>query len=231
LGVPYKKVFNDAIQAVQVFFHDPVGNAIELNQENNTANLFSLAQNKLEETKVKLESEIDSQPSQQESQSESQHDQTTDSPLESQPQTEPNQPGIEPTENEPEILSMAEPEIQMNPIATVIAEENLESGIVLQLPDTTEESIMQSAVTEKPDNIQSVESHSNETQTNVVETSAFEVATTPFVTAQAAELQVEQIKPEPLINKVSYKCESKDQGSTDQNKKMRNLGPENVEKS
>ena len=78
MGVPYKKI---------------VGNAIELNQENNTVNLFSLAQNKLEETKVKLESEIDSQPSQQESQSESQHDQTTDSPLESQPQTEPNQPG------------------------------------------------------------------------------------------------------------------------------------------
>ena len=213
MGVPYKKVFNEAIQAVRVFFHDPVGNSIELNQENNTVNLFSLAQNKLEETKVKLESEIDSQPSQPESQSESQQT-TPDSLLQSQPisQTEPNQPGKEPTENKPtEILPMAEPEIQMNPIATVIAEENLEIGIDLQVPDTADENIVQSAVTE---NMQSVESHSNETQPNLVDQETFEVAATPIVTAQAAaKLQAEQIKPEPLINEVSYKCESKDQES------------------
>ena len=222
LGVPYKKVFNEAIQAVQVFFHDPVGNAIELNQENNTVNLFSLAQNKLEETKIKLESEIDSQPSQPESQPESQSEsqselqQTTPGSL-LQSQTEPNQPGIEPTENEPEILSMAEPEIQMNPIATFIAEENSESRIDLQMPDTGNESIVQPAVTD----MQTVESHSNETQPNLVGQETFEVAATPIVTAQAAaELQVEQIKPEPLINEVSYKCESKDQGSTDQNRQV-----------
>ena len=70
-GIPFKKVFNEASQAVRVFFYDPVGNAIELNQENNTLNLFSLTQDKIEETKVKLEQSIDL-PKQPEWQPESQ---------------------------------------------------------------------------------------------------------------------------------------------------------------
>ena len=148
MGVPYKKVFNEAIQAVQVFFHDPVGNAIELNQENKTVNLFSLAQDKIEETKVKLEQSIDL-PKQPESQPESQL--PADSQPESQPlsQTETNQ-GIKPTEIRPEIPTVVhqKPEIQMSPMSNVIMEENQESGIDIQVPD---ESIEQSAVTEQTD--------------------------------------------------------------------------------
>ena len=223
MGVPYKKVFNEAIQAVQVFFHDPVGNAIELNQENKTVNLFSLAQDKIEETKVKLEQSIDP-PKQPESQPESQ--QPADSQPDSQPdlqpfsQTETNQ-SIEPTENKPEIppLVHQEPEIQMSPMANVIMEENQESDFDLQVPNVSDESIVQLAITEKTDDTQSVENHLNETQSNLDQaSSAVEVAAVPVTTEQAAE----EIKPEPLINEVSYKCESKDEES-DAPKSMSNM--------
>ena len=224
MGVPYKKVFNEAIQAVQVFFHDPVGNAIELNQENKTVNLFSLAQDKIEETKVKLEQSIDL-PKQPESQPESQL--PTDSQPESQPesqplsQTETNQ-GIKPTEIRPEIPTVVhqEPEIQMSPMSNVIMEENQETGIDIHVPD---ESIVQSAVTEQTDNTRSIENHSNKTQPILDQaSSAVEVAAIPVATAQTADLKAEEVKPEPLVNDVSYKCESKDQES-DAPKSMSNM--------
>ena len=227
MGVPYKKVFNEAIQAVQVFFHDPVGNAIELNQENKTVNLFSLAQDKIEETKVKLEQSIDL-PKQPESQPESQlpADSQPESQPESQPlsQTETNQ-GIDSTENKLEIPSVVhqEPEIQMSPMASVIMEENQESGIDLQVPNVSDESTVQLAVTEKTDNTQPVENHLSETQPNLDQASStVEAAAIPVTAAQAADAQAKQIKPEPLINEVSYKCESKDLES-DAPKSMSNM--------
>ena len=153
----------------------------------------------------------------------------SDSQPESQPLSQPetNQ-GIEPTKNKPEIPSVLhqEPEIQMNPMSNVIMEENRESDIDLQISDVSDESIVQSAVTAITDNTQSVENvenHSNETQTNFDQaSSAVEVAAISITTAQSADLKADEIKPEPLINEVSYKCESKDQES-DAPKSMSNM--------
>ena len=111
----------------------------------------------------------------------------------------------------------------MNAMSDIIAEENLQSGIDDQVPNSSDETAMQSDVTDQTDNEQSVGNHSNETQPNLdQESSAVEVAAIPVTTAQAADSQAEEIKPEPLINEVSYKCQSKDQES-DAPKSMSNM--------
>ena len=209
MGVPYKKVFNEAIQAVQVFFHDPVGNAIELNQENNTINLFSLVPNK----------DPSKTDEQQESLSESKLQVDSQSELQTESLVEPHHEITESTENQPEI--------QLNAMSNVIMETNTESLIDLQAHGLSDESILQSAVTVEAPITQSDENHSNETRPNLVDEAilAVEVTATPISTAQAAALQAEEIKPEPLINEIPYKCppESENREKSDAPQSMSNM--------
>jgi len=128
LGVPYKTVFNEAIQAVRVFFHDPVGNAIELNQENNTIKLFTLPQNSNQETNIELQSqlELQSDPLPELNtetstglQLESQPELQSESALESQPKPQ--------AELEPESEQKPQPEPQPEPQSELQSEFQPES--------------------------------------------------------------------------------------------------------
>ena len=143
-------------------------------------------------------------------------DSQTESQFDSQPITQTELPQvIKPTENKPEI--------QMNAMSDIIAEENLQSGIDDQVPDASDENTLQSAITDQTDNEQSVENHSNETQPSLDQaSSAVQVAAIPVTTAKTADLKAGEVKPEPLVNDVSYKCESKDHES-DAPKSMSNM--------
>ena len=197
MGIPFKKVFNEATRAVQVFFYDPVGNAIELNQGNNTLNLFSLTQSETEETKV--------EELKQESQSE---------------QDLVTQPELQAMEE-----SKSQQELQMSDMANTIVEAKPDSGTLVQLQEVSEDTTLQPV--EQSVDLQPTEIHTVQTQTETIDASSLiQDVGESSLPAEEPVIKIIELEPEALMNKpeVSYKCETKDEAlESDAPKSMSNL--------
>ena len=197
MGIPFKKVFNEATQAVQVFFYDPVGNAIELNQGNDIRNLFSMTQSETEETKV--------EELKQESQSE---------------QDLVTQPELQAMEE-----SKSQQELQMSDMANTIVEAKPDSGTLVQLQEVSEDTTLQPV--EQSVDSQSTEIYTVQTQTETIDLIPLipDVGESFLPAEETVDKKITEIEPEALMNKpeVSYKCEIEDTTESDAPKSMSNL--------
>ena len=233
MGIPFKKVFNEASQAVRVFFYDPVGNAIELNQENNTLNLFSLAAGEIEEIKVQQETQSNfPKESQPNSDSTLQSELHSGSLSESNSESQPEAPSGTSLDSATAALQTPMQTIQMSAMADSIAEENSQTNLdipVLHKPvdEAVDETKAQSFDVEQSKDSQSAGDNMKETQTIVAysveseETkSVNSLLVTNTVGIQSTPLQPEALMDEP---EVAYKCVAEDMAESDSPKSMTNM--------
>ena len=233
MGIPFKKVFNEASQAVRVFFYDPVGNAIELNQENNTLNLFSLAAGEIEEIKVQQETQSNfPKESQPNSDSILQSELHSGSLSESNSESKPEAPIGTSSDSATAALQAPVQTIQMSAMANSIAEENSQTNVDIPvLDESADEAVNETKAEllniEQSKDPQSTEDKLTETQTIVAysvkseETkSVNSVLVTNTVGIQSTPLQPEALMNEP---EVAYKCGPEDMAESDSPKSMTNM--------
>ena len=233
MGIPFKKVFNEASQAVRVFFYDPVGNAIELNQENNTLNLFSLAASEIDEIKVQQETQTNfSQESQPNSETMLQSELPSDSISESNSESQPEAPIGTSSDSETTALQSSMQEIQMSTMANSIAEDNSQTNVDISAIDepvneAVDETKAQSFDIEQSKDTQSAGDNLTETQTIVAYSVESEEtkSVNSLLATNTADIQSTKIQPEALMNEaeVAYKCGPEDKVESDAPKSMTNM--------
>ena len=233
LGIPFKKVFNEASQAVRIFFYDPVGNAIELNQENNTLNLFSLAASEIEEIKVQQETQTNfSQESQPNSETISQSELPSGSLSESNSESQSKAPIGTSSDSETTALQPPMQEIQMSTMANSIAEENSQTNVGISALDepvneAVDETKAQSFYIEQSEDTQLAGDNLTETQTIVAYSVESEETKSvkSLLDTNTVDIQSTPLKPEAIMNEaeVAYKCGPEDKVESDAPKSMTNM--------
>ena len=229
MGIPFKKVFNEASQAVRVFFYDPVGNAIELNQENNTLNLFSLAASEIEEIKVQQETQTNfSQESQPNSDSVLQSELRPGSLSEPDSESQPEAPISSSSDSETSALQPPMQEIQMSTMANSIAEENSQTNVDISALDEPVNEAVDETKSQSFD-IETGEAGDNLTETQTIVGYSVESQEAKSVNSLLAtntvDIQSTPLKPEALMNEaeVAYKCGPEDKVESDAPKSMTNM--------